>query len=197
MIYWRIKPPRIVWNTVNRFVMVSLKWKALQVWDLYSSLEWITSLRSFWDKCSTILFFNFPSCHGLELNEWNWLKKKNSNRLLGSLKEVHDAFVQDYHGLIHPLKLPSLNSLIHSSSLNNHQLQSLAFKVHRKRFTIETYHLPPEGEETSARTTGKHESNNSSSPSSVEDRIQKSNLHDWWYHVFILVFTYPDCIVPL
>ena len=62
----------------------------------------------------------------------------------GSPKPVNPQYTSDYHGLVHPHKLFKMNSLVHSSRLNNIQLHSLGFKVRRKRFSIETFHLPPE-----------------------------------------------------
>ncbi|KAJ2807934.1 Elongator subunit elp4 [Coemansia helicoidea] len=61
------------------------------------------------------------------------------------------AAAQDYHGFVHIHKLPRLNSLTASvgrlsllhtggGSANN-----LAFRLRRKKFCIETYHLPIEG----------------------------------------------------
>lgn len=64
----------------------------------------------------------------------------------GSSKEANPAF-QDYHGLFHVHKLLRLNSL------QSHKPETLqfAFKLSRKRFTIEKLHLPPELETSQQR----------------------------------------------
>ncbi|KAJ2608635.1 Elongator subunit elp4 [Coemansia sp. RSA 1365] len=74
------------------------------------------------------------------------------------------AAAGDYHGFLHIRKLPRLNSLtasmgrlslLHSGggSTNN-----LAFRLRRKKFSIETYHLPIEGGVTERRVPAKDES---------------------------------------
>ncbi|KAJ2792977.1 Elongator subunit elp4 [Coemansia guatemalensis] len=73
------------------------------------------------------------------------------------------AAASDYHGFLHIRKLPRLNSLtasmgrlslLHSGggSTNN-----LAFRLRRKKFSIETYHLPIEGGVTERRVPAKDE----------------------------------------
>ncbi|KAJ1730910.1 Elongator subunit elp4 [Coemansia sp. Benny D160-2] len=58
---------------------------------------------------------------------------------------------QEYHGFVHIRKLPRLNSLTAStgrlSLLNTGggSANNLAFRLRRKKFSIETYHLPIEG----------------------------------------------------
>ncbi|ORY07873.1 PAXNEB-domain-containing protein [Basidiobolus meristosporus CBS 931.73] len=70
-------------------------------------------------------------------------------------------FSSDYHGFFHVRKLPVLNTIV-SSSVKLSVLQSshsttnnLAFKLRRKRFTIETFHLPIEGGVGERRTSSK------------------------------------------
>ncbi|KAJ2076772.1 Elongator subunit elp4 [Coemansia sp. RSA 988] len=74
------------------------------------------------------------------------------------------AAAGDYHGFLYIRKLPRLNSLtasmgrlslLHSGggSTNN-----LAFRLRRKKFSIETYHLPIEGGITERRVPAKDES---------------------------------------
>ncbi|KAG0229156.1 Elongator subunit elp4 [Actinomortierella wolfii] len=74
-----------------------------------------------------------------------------------------------YHGLFHVHKVPVLNSLVPSSTKlsilldgsakgtggagSSRGMGSLGFKVRRKRFAIETFHLPPEGGVGQRRTT--------------------------------------------
>ncbi|KAJ2784472.1 Elongator subunit elp4 [Coemansia javaensis] len=61
------------------------------------------------------------------------------------------AAVQDYHGFVHIHKLPRLNSLTPSTGrlsllhTGGGSANNLAFRLRRKRFSIETYHLPIEG----------------------------------------------------
>ncbi|KAJ3036058.1 Elongator subunit elp4 [Rhizophlyctis rosea] len=70
----------------------------------------------------------------------------------GSPSPINPLYTSDYSGLFHPRKLPRLATLNHSSRLTDIELKSLGFKVRRKRFSIETFHLPPEGEDTGARS---------------------------------------------
>ncbi|XP_074660622.1 elongator complex protein 4-like [Tubulanus polymorphus] len=65
----------------------------------------------------------------------------------GSEKEKNPAF-KEYHGLFHIKKLPRLNSLQGHIPESN----DMAFKLHRKKLTIETLHLPPELSETTSRS---------------------------------------------
>ncbi|KAI0235018.1 Elongator complex protein 4, partial [Lamellibrachia satsuma] len=66
---------------------------------------------------------------------------------IGSDKEKNPAF-KEYHGLFHVVKLPRLNAL------TCHELDTydLAFKLRRKKFTIEKLHLPPELADTAGRS---------------------------------------------
>ena len=62
---------------------------------------------------------------------------------------MQSIYSATYHGLFHVHKLPTLNSLIPSSTklsvLSGGGGNNLGFKLRRKKFTIETFHLPPEG----------------------------------------------------
>lgn len=51
-----------------------------------------------------------------------------------------DPIFKNYNGLLHVLKTPRLNSIV--SSYHN-DLSNLAFKLHRKQFSIEKFCLPP------------------------------------------------------
>ncbi|XP_021349434.1 elongator complex protein 4-like [Mizuhopecten yessoensis] len=64
----------------------------------------------------------------------------------GSDKEKNPAY-KEYHGLFHIRQLPRLNSL------TSHMPDTLdfAFKLRRKKFTIEKLHLPPELSDTASR----------------------------------------------
>ncbi|RUS21564.1 Elongator complex protein 4 [Endogone sp. FLAS-F59071] len=59
------------------------------------------------------------------------------------------SYAHNYHGLFRVYKLPALNSLLPSSTklsvLSAGGSNDLAFRLRRKRFAIETFHLPPEG----------------------------------------------------
>lgn len=57
----------------------------------------------------------------------------------GSEKEKNPVF-KDYHGLVHIVQIPRLNSLVPAQL----ETPDLAFKLRRKKFTIERLHLPPE-----------------------------------------------------
>ncbi len=68
----------------------------------------------------------------------------------GTPKEDHPAF-KEYHGLFTIKKLFKLNTL--TSFLPD--TLNMAFKLHRKRLIVEKFHLPPELEDTTARTSEK------------------------------------------
>ncbi|XP_048727226.2 elongator complex protein 4-like isoform X2 [Ostrea edulis] len=64
----------------------------------------------------------------------------------GSDKEKNPAF-KEYHGLFNIVQLPRLNSLL----CHMPDTLDFAFKLRRKKFTIEKLHLPPELSETASR----------------------------------------------
>ncbi|KAK0159586.1 hypothetical protein PV327_010682 [Microctonus hyperodae] len=64
----------------------------------------------------------------------------------GSPKETNPIF-KDYHGLLHIKKMAAINTL----AAFNPKTYDLAFKMRRKKFVIETLHLPPEFGETTQR----------------------------------------------
>ncbi|KAG0004201.1 Elongator subunit elp4 [Entomortierella chlamydospora] len=105
----------------------------------------------------------------------------------GALTNASSA-ASDYHGLFHVHKVPVLNALIPSSTKlsvlldgaakgsggpsgngasggSSKGVNNLGFKVRRKRFAIETFHLPPEGGVGQRRTSAE-----SSSSTSLSDR---------------------------
>ncbi|GBC09463.1 hypothetical protein RclHR1_08890008 [Rhizophagus clarus] len=67
----------------------------------------------------------------------------------GSPATTNAIYSATYHGLFHVHKLPTLNSLVPPSTklsvLSGGGGNNLGFKLRRKKFTIETFHLPPEG----------------------------------------------------
>ncbi|KAI8969664.1 Elongator complex protein 4 [Pilobolus umbonatus] len=71
------------------------------------------------------------------------------------------SYTQNYHGFFHVHKVPVLNSLLPSSTklsiLSGGGHNDLGFKLRRKRFSIETFHLPPEGGVVTRRTEVKQE----------------------------------------
>ncbi|KAF9113391.1 Elongator subunit elp4 [Mortierella sp. AM989] len=105
----------------------------------------------------------------------------------GALTNASSA-ASDYHGLFHVHKVPVLNALIPSSTKlsvlldgaakgsggpsgngssggSSKGVNNLGFKVRRKRFAIETFHLPPEGGVGQRRTSAEP-----SSSASLSDR---------------------------
>ncbi|KAI8099970.1 Elongator complex protein 4 [Halteromyces radiatus] len=74
----------------------------------------------------------------------------------GSSLHNDKPYTQNYHGFFHVHKLPVLNSLLPPSTklsvLSAGGSNDLAFKLRRKRFAIETFHLPPEGGVVTRRT---------------------------------------------
>ncbi|KAG0349432.1 Elongator subunit elp4 [Podila minutissima] len=104
----------------------------------------------------------------------------------GALTNASSA-ASAYHGLFHVHKVPVLNALIPSSTKlsilldgsakgsggpsgpggngggSSKGVNNLGFKVRRKRFAIETFHLPPEGGVGQRRTSSEPSSSSSSS----------------------------------
>jgi elongator complex protein 4 len=64
----------------------------------------------------------------------------------GSDKESNPLY-KDYHGLFHFVKLPRINAMLPCQP----ETLDLAFKLKRKRFSIEKLHLPPDLSETVSR----------------------------------------------
>ncbi|KAI9261992.1 Elongator complex protein 4 [Sporodiniella umbellata] len=97
---------------------------------------------------------------------------------------VHNeaAYTQNYHGFFHVHKLPVLNSLLPPSTklsvLSGGGSNDLGFKLRRKRFAIETFHLPPEGgvvtRRTEAPSTKEEETSKNSITSSLASRGPKN-----------------------
>lgn len=87
---------------------------------------------------------------------------------------VHNeaAYTQNYHGFFHVHKLPVLNSLLPPSTklsvLSAGGSNDLGFKLRRKRFAIETFHLPPEGGVVTRRTEAP--------PSAKEEKTEKTTV---------------------
>lgn len=75
---------------------------------------------------------------------------------IGSIVHNEASYTQNYHGFFYVHKLPVLNSLLPPSTklsvLSAGGSNDLAFKLRRKRFAIETFHLPPEGGVSERRT---------------------------------------------
>ncbi|XP_071944013.1 elongator complex protein 4-like [Antedon mediterranea] len=59
---------------------------------------------------------------------------------------------KEYHGLFHVVQIPRLNCLANYAL----DTEDLAFKLKRKKFSIEKIHLPPDLSETVSRSQGEH-----------------------------------------
>lgn len=83
-------------------------------------------------------------------------KKTHTFLNIGDRTHNEAAYTQNYHGFFHVHKLPVLNSLLPPSTklsvLSAGGSNDLGFKLRRKRFAIETFHLPPEGGVVTRRT---------------------------------------------
>ncbi|KAI8643381.1 Elongator complex protein 4 [Parasitella parasitica] len=94
---------------------------------------------------------------------------------------VHNeaAYTQNYHGFFHVHKLPVLNSLLPPSTklsvLSAGGSNDLGFKLRRKRFAIETFHLPPEGGVVTRRTEPPSSATATATAVSSLDDKQKEN----------------------
>ncbi|XP_017132407.1 putative elongator complex protein 4 [Drosophila elegans] len=71
----------------------------------------------------------------------------------GSERETHPAF-KEYSGLLHLHKMSALNTL----AVHMPDTTDLAFKLRRKKFVIEKFHLPPELQESSTAAAAKPDS---------------------------------------
>ncbi|KAK4514424.1 uncharacterized protein ATC70_002019 [Mucor velutinosus] len=93
---------------------------------------------------------------------------------------VHNeaAYTQNYHGFFHVHKLPVLNSLLPPSTklsvLSAGGSNDLGFKLRRKRFAIETFHLPPEGGVVTRRTEPPSSASTSTAASSSDEKKKES-----------------------
>eukprot|EP00118_Oscarella_pearsei_P016482 m.157912 g.157912 ORF g.157912 m.157912 type:complete len:362 (+) comp38718_c0_seq1:14-1099(+) len=63
--------------------------------------------------------------------------------------KAKNPLYKDYHGLFHIRRLPRINSLI----CHEPETMELAFKLRRKKFSVEKLYLPPELSETASRTS--------------------------------------------
>ncbi|KAI8329340.1 Elongator complex protein 4 [Chlamydoabsidia padenii] len=92
----------------------------------------------------------------------------------GSSSHNDQPYTQNYHGFFHVHKLPVLNSLLPPSTklsvLSAGGSNDLAFKLRRKRFAIETFHLPPEGGVVTRRTEPPSEQSTTSTTSSSTNK---------------------------
>lgn len=72
---------------------------------------------------------------------------------LGHPEIAHPSYAASYHGLVQALKLPHMNALLPAGAKlagsgafgGGGARDNLAFRLRRRRFAIETFHLPPEG----------------------------------------------------
>lgn len=115
----------------------------------------VIELESFAGKNPTTSFLSLFWFIRLELK----LIKVNDHGK-GSSGTVNSVYSSEYHGLFHVHKLPTINSLIPSSIklsilAGSGVGNNLGFKLRRKKFSIETFHLPPEGGISERRTDSK------------------------------------------
>ncbi len=68
---------------------------------------------------------------------------------------MDEKYVSDYHGLIHVHSIFSNDAAKPSTRLSTVELNSLGFKVRRKRFLIEPFTLPPEEEDQTSDSKSK------------------------------------------
>eukprot|EP00842_Homolaphlyctis_polyrhiza_P000288 jgi/Hompol1/125/HPOL_005237-RA len=84
-----------------------------------------------------------------------------------SLLPVNPSYTAEFHGLLHPRRIFGVGLLADASRLSQVQRSSLAFKVRRKRFSIETFHLPPEDAQDHGNANASANANNVGSASHV------------------------------
>jgi len=118
-------------------------------------LRFLLHLRSLLRASYSVCVLTIPS-HLFEDAVSVWEMEQLGDTVLGfesfagSDKPIHPAY-KDFQGLFHMVRLPCLNSL------QPYQPDTLqyAFKVHRKRFSVEKLYLPPDLSETASREIGK------------------------------------------
>ncbi|KAJ2686863.1 Elongator subunit elp4 [Coemansia spiralis] len=107
----------------------------------------------------------------IELESFEGSNATPSSIVAQQIKGEAASNSQEYHGFLHIHKLPRLNSLTASMGrlsilhTGGGSANNLAFRLRRKKFSIETYHLPIEGGVTERRVPAKEESNTPRLPS--------------------------------
>ncbi|KAJ2063587.1 Elongator subunit elp4 [Coemansia sp. S146] len=107
----------------------------------------------------------------IELESFEGSNATPSSIVAQQIKGEAAAASQEYHGFLHIHKLPRLNSLTASMGrlsllhTGGGSANNLAFRLRRKKFSIETYHLPIEGGVTERRVPAKEETKTSRLPS--------------------------------
>ncbi|KAJ2863388.1 Elongator subunit elp4 [Coemansia aciculifera] len=107
----------------------------------------------------------------IELESFEGSNTTPSSIVAQQIKGEAAAASQEYHGFLHIHKLPRLNSLTASMGrlsllhTGGGSANNLAFRLRRKKFSIETYHLPIEGGVTERRVPAKEETKTSRLPS--------------------------------
>ncbi|KAJ2492387.1 Elongator subunit elp4 [Coemansia sp. RSA 2050] len=107
----------------------------------------------------------------IELESFEGSNATPSSIVARQIKGEAASTSQEYHGFLHIHKLPRLNSLTASMGrlsllhTGGGSANNLAFRLRRKKFSIETYHLPIEGGVTERRVPAKEESSTSRLPS--------------------------------
>lgn len=107
-------------------------------------LKFLTILRAFVQNNQCVCFLTMPM-HLISKSDESLVPKIRNlvdyaielESFAGSERETNPAF-KDYNGLLHFRKMSAINSL----ALFQHS--DLAFKLRRKIFVIEKFHLPPE-----------------------------------------------------
>ncbi|KAJ2016703.1 Elongator subunit elp4 [Coemansia sp. S680] len=107
----------------------------------------------------------------IELESFEGSNATPSSIVARQIKGEAAVASQEYHGFLHIHKLPRLNSLTASMGrlsllhTGGGSANNLAFRLRRKKFSIETYHLPIEGGVTERRVPAKDEPKTSRLPS--------------------------------
>ncbi|XP_037949619.1 putative elongator complex protein 4 [Teleopsis dalmanni] len=109
-------------------------------------LKFLTALRAAVRNVVSVCFITMPM-HLIAKYDENLVSKIRNlvdysielESFAGSERETNPAF-QEYHGLIHLRKISAINAL----SAYMPETTDLAFKLRRKKFVIEKFHLPPE-----------------------------------------------------
>ncbi|XP_068144667.1 elongator complex protein 4 [Drosophila tropicalis] len=115
-------------------------------------LKFLTILMASVRSCNSVCFITMPM-HLVAKYDTNLVPKIRQlvdysvelESFAGSDRETHPAF-KEYSGLLHLHKMTALNTL----AVHMPETTDLAFKLRRKKFVIEKFHLPPELQESAS-----------------------------------------------
>ncbi|KAI8043038.1 hypothetical protein M5D96_004363 [Drosophila gunungcola] len=115
-------------------------------------IKFLTLLMASVRNCNSVCLITMPM-HLIAKYDASLVPKIRQLSFAGSERETHPAF-KEYSGLLHLHKMSALNTL----AVHMPDTTDLAFKLRRKKFVIEKFHLPPELQESSTAAAAKPDS---------------------------------------